>query len=426
MNTFFDIAIIGGGASGLISAISSSINSKNNLKIAVFEKEDKIGKKLLATGNGRCNLSNTNINDDFYYGSCKDNALTLFKTYNSTYITNYFKTLGLFAKTDDCGRIYPLSNCATSVLDILKMQCTKHNVEIICNCDITDISKTTKNTYTLSSSSFTFECNKIILTVGGKASVSKFTNNGYSLLEQLSIKQAPIFPSLSPILVKEKFIKSLKGNRTNAKVTLNYVTQNNKNKSIFEIGEVQFTEKALSGICVFQLSRFTNEFFTHSTINGEKTKSVTISVDLFPTFSNNELLSILMNRFKSNKTLPIETLLFGLINYKIANSIYKICGIKDLNNELSTLNIKTIENIAYNLKNLTFNILDGTDNFMNAQVTSGGVLASECDFSTMQYVKDKNIFFAGEILDLDGLCGGYNLHWAWVSGIIVGENATKN
>ncbi len=423
MDIIYDIAIIGGGASGLISAISADKKSNGTRKIAIIEKEDKLGKKILATGNGRCNLTNSNIDKNYYFGSCREGVSAILSKYNTCYLLAYFNKLGLLTKSDDYGRVYPYSNSATSVTDVLTSNCTKDNIDIFLNCDITSIKKTHKNTYIISNTEKQFECRKIIFSVGGQAGVSKYSGNGYSLLNMLNISQNKLFPSLCPVPVKNSIIKSLKGCRAYGKVTLLYNTTDKTKRCISEIGEIQFTEKSLSGICVFNLSRFVNEFFTYGTINNIKSNKISISIDFFPDFSLSELETIIYNRIKNNKSSDANSVLLGILNFKIVNALFKICKINK-SDKLSTLSKTQINTLINSLKNVNFDVLP-SNNFKNAQVTCGGVKSCECDFRTLSYKKDKNIFFTGEVLDIDGLCGGYNLHWAWISGIIAGENAVN-
>ncbi|MGN0550712.1 MAG: aminoacetone oxidase family FAD-binding enzyme [Acutalibacteraceae bacterium] len=414
----FDIGIIGGGAAGLIAAAAANKKSITPLRIAVFEKELRVGKKILATGNGRCNLSNENMSSEYYYGSCKDKAFELISKYDCNFIRNYFKELGLLTKSDTSGRIYPYTNSASSVLDILRLNNAGYLTEEICGFEVKGIKKNSDGIFLISNGEKTYECKKIIITTGGKAGTSS-TSAGYGILDSLKIKQSKLFPSLCPVNVKSKVIKSLKGNRASADAYLNY-TVNGEKKQIVHSGEVQFTEKALSGICIFQLSRFVNEFFTCGTVKGEQAENISLSLDLLPDFNSNELFRILKKRTET-EILTLEKLLCGILNNRIAAAIIKESNAGAFTASANGLSNKKISDICRTVKDFSFEPIK-YDGFKFAQVTCGGIKAEECDFTSMRFLRDKNIFFAGEAMDIDGLCGGYNLHWAWVSGIIAGES----
>ena len=428
MSMIYDIGIIGGGASGVISAVCANINSNKTKKIAIFEKEDKLCKKVYVTGNGRCNLTNDNIDDDFYYGGFNKNLTEILNKYSSKYIIDYFNNLGLITKSDNTGRIYPYSNSATSVVDVLKYHCNSKNINTFLNFDVDTIKKTSKNTYIISNNIEKYECKKIIISTGGKSGVNKYSGNGYKILDMLNISHSPIFPSLCPIPTKSNYIKHFKGCRAYGKVTLTYkeiCTDNQKSsfKSIQEVGEIQFTETSLSGICVFNISRFVNEYFALGTIKNIKSKNLSVSIDFFPDYTTKQIETIIENKIKSNINNEISNLLLGLLHYKIAFGIFKYCNITKEKN-VSTLTTAQKNSLINALKSITFEIAQN-DNFKNSQVTCGGVPLDKININTMNYIKDKNIFITGEILDIDGLCGGYNLHWAWVSGILAGKNIIK-
>lgn len=363
------IAIVGGGASGLMLA---SVIRKNNVdvEIVILEKLEHVGKKILMSGNGKCNLSNTFITPSKY-----NNELG-FKIASSFDVQKYFNELGLLTYQDVEGRVYPISNVANSVLDVLRNSLT--NVEIKENFNVTKINKK-DNKYTIVSDKFDFiDADVVVLAMGGKTYYKEC--NGYNIASMMSHRVTPIRPTLSSLKIKENLasIENLRA-KVNAKLIAN-------NKVIYEdSGEVLFKKDALSGIVIFQLS---------SIIARDPFKKYTIELDLMPSMSE-ESLSEYIAKY------PSMTGVFAkMINqYVMKNSISK-----------------DSKDIAHTIKNLTFNVLDNIE-FKNAQVTAGGVNISEVK-ETLESKYNKNLYILGELLDIDGVCGGYNLHFAFACGYI--------
>lgn len=411
-----DIAILGGGAAGLMCGCA--INKKGFKGTSVIiELQNRCGKKLLATGNGRCNLSNKYITQNCYLGSGKNGAFNLFKKYNTTYIINYFEGLGLLCRADNDGRIYPLSNNASSVLDVLRL--SLGNTKEYCSCKIESIKKE-KGKYVINCKEKVFEAKKIIFALGGKASPKLSSDGaGYRLLKSMGYNINSLLPSLSPVKVSSPLLPSLKGIRVKGNISL-YCDNKIIKK---ENGEIQFTDNSLSGIAVFQLSPFVNEFFTKNTIQGKKCKHVMLSIDLLPENTLEETQILLQKRKNGCPNLCSEYFT-GIFHKRIGLALLKNNNIPTDKN-IKDLTSKEILLLAKNIKEWQFTPKCISD-FNNAQITGGGIDANDLDFSTMESKKDKGLYFAGEIVDVDGICGGYNLHWAWVSAIIAGENAVKS
>lgn len=416
---YTDIAILGAGASGLMAccAIAKS-GFKGN--ILLIENHPRVGKKLSVTGNGRCNLSNNDLGDNCYFGSAKKEALRLFKKFDCNFIKEHFLKLGLLTK-DETGLVYPFSNSANSVIDVLRLQLDFGKIDLLSPCTVTQIKKE-KSAYCLTSDNHMITCKKLIMACGGKSAAKLSTDgSGYKLAKSLGYNVASLFPSLAPVKVESPVLRSLKGIRQKCSVTLAV-----KNKIVrTEIGEVQFTENALSGICIFQLSRFVNEFFTKGTVEGKRCSDINILLDLFPTYDIHEVESIIFANAKCMDLHKIDELFTGVLVKRVGMAVLKSSGIGDFNRNIDTLTSTELKTICRTLKNWCFKPKSISD-FNNSQVTAGGITCDEINFNTMQSKKDPNLFFAGELIDLDGLCGGYNLHWAWVSGIIAGNAAANN
>ena len=393
-----DILIIGAGASGLSCAVSAAQNGAK--RICLLERLSRPGKKLLVTGNGRCNLSHENITPDSYHGSFDPTLLIS----DIPDIRPFFRQLGLFTVTDDTGRIYPLSGTAVSVLDALRFAAEKSGAEIINDTHCEKIISE-KNIFKARFVNHMITAKAIVLAGGGCASpVQGSDGSCFSLAQSLGHEITSLRPALCSL--KAENTKPLDGLRCKCTAAL---TQKGKLIST-EQGEVQFTKTALSGICIFNLS---------AVYTGGQ---ATVTLDLLPNNNNNEVLQMLTSAISSRKNLLSVDALTGIFNYKLAAYILKRAGINQQfpANDLTDRHITALTQIA---KSLDFNIT-GTADFASAQVTAGGVKGTEVDEALMSR-KVKGLFFAGEILDIHGDCGGYNLHFAFASGIKAGESCAK-
>lgn len=415
-----DIAIIGGGTSGLAAAVLCAkklSTEKLKRRIVIIEKEKRVGKKLLATGNGRCNITNENMSAEFYNGSCNKLAADVIKKYNTRRMISFFNSLGLECKSDSQGRVYPYCEQASAVLDLLRFNARHYSVEEMCETELLSVTPTNGG-FRLDALNKTIFAKKVILTTGGEAS-PKLGSDGatYRFAKMLGLHCTPIYPSLVPVKVSDSFMPFLKGIRTGAEVSL--IADGSVAKR--ETGEVQFTQNSLSGICIFQLSRFVNEFFANKTVNEINVKTLAISLDLLPEYSHDEVERLFYRRKKQLGYLTLEDFFTGILNKKIGQCLLKELKILPIKRAVSSLSSDEIGRLTSLVKDWRF-IPSGQSDMNNAQVTAGGISASEID-RNMQSVKYKNLYIAGEALDLDGLCGGYNLHWAFASGMIAGQAA---
>lgn len=419
----YDIAIIGGGTAGLVAAVCSAKklnNGKNNKRIALIEKENRVGKKLLATGNGKCNMTNKNMSVEFYNESGRALVKDLISKYSTDKIIAFFNSLGLMCKADSQGRVYPYSAQATAVLDLLRASIDKYSVDTLCDTNITSITKTKKG-FKLIADDKTIFAEKVILATGGKAS-PKLGSNGatYKFAQMLDLKCTPVFPSLVPIKCNSEYLPFLKGIRTFAQVSL--VADGQLIHS--EQGELQLNQNNISGICIFQLSRFVNEFFTLKSIGGKKYKSIAVKVDFMPDYSLDQVESMLFRRRKQMGEITLEEYFTGMFNKKIGQFLMKKLNILPLKREVYTLSDYEIEMLARQIKGCDF-IPSGLSDMETAQVTAGGIEVSEVD-KNMQSIRLNGLYIVGEALDVDGFCGGYNLHWAFTSGIVAGNHVANS
>ncbi len=400
----YDVIIIGGGASGLMCAISAKLNNKK-LSVAVIEKNDRVGKKLLSTGNGRCNLTNKYVSAQKYRGSFREKSKYIFEKYDTNKLIEFFNSLGLLTYADNKGRYYPLCRQASAVLDVIRFACDRLLVDIFCSENIRSVKKYA-NGFEVTTASEKYFGKKLVIACGSKASPKLGGNaSGADYLRNFGHKFAPFSPALCPIKVKSKILKSLKGLRAIGNVTL---YDKNYNSVKEEYGEIQFTENALSGICIFNMSLYAN-------------KGDFIEIDLMNNYSEKELFLILIKNKNLFGNLEIDNLLTGIFQKRLAQAVLKMSGITGFGIPCKKLDNKAIAKIANTIKHMRFEIEENAG-FEQAQACLGGVVGNEIDEKTMQSKLVKNLYICGESVDLCGECGGFNLHFAFSSGLIAGEN----
>ena len=403
----YDAIIIGGGASGLMCAITAKKHDRSK-KIAIIEKNDRLGKKLMSTGNGRCNLTNHCISPDKYVGSFKKQSKKIFERFSGDEMANIFKNFGLLSFYDNEGRYYPISKHAASVLDVLRLQVQTLGIDVFTKQNVNSI-KQVSNGFKISSDDseekYDFICNKLVIANGSKAA-PKLGGNASAIdyLKNFGHKVVSFSPALCPVKVKSDVLKILKGLRVTGKAQL-YGEHGRLIKE--ETGEIQFTENSLSGICVFNLSLFAKP--------NDK-----IVLDLLPDYSENELIKIIRQHISLFSDLPCEQLLTGIFQKRIGQAILKISRV-DLSKICSKLSKDEVSGICKTIKSMSFTV-SGKEDFSHAQCALGGVLGKEIDENTMMSKIVKNLFICGEAIDLCGECGGFNLHFAFAGGIIAGEN----
>ena len=397
-----DILIVGGGAAGLCAGITAKRADKN-ARVVVIERLSKCGKKLLATGNGRCNLSNLNISPEHYHGSVDVKPLLD----KSALVAVFFSSLGILTYADNEGRIYPLSNSAATVNDALIAQAEESGVKIVCDFEITDIKKNEKGFEIISDADTVF-AKKVILSAGGCAQKNLGSNgSGFSIAKKLGLKVNEPVPVICPVPVKKTELNGLSGLRAKAIATI--ITDGNAVKS--EAGEVQFAEKYLSGICIFNLARL-----------AVPERSV-VSLNLLPDFNRNEIISTVNSAAEKFRNRTLDWLLSGIFNRKLAIYLVKKAVKKPLDAKISALTKTELENVAKTISDLRFTVTERAS-FDSAQAVLGGIAGSEIT-ACLESKKHKGLFFAGEILDTVGDCGGFNLHFAWLSGLISGRAAAE-
>lgn len=395
-------AIIGGGAAGLMCALRAAENNIGQ-KIIILEKADRVGKKLLVTGNGRCNLSHLGATAESYHGEGSEDLLNiLFKKYNPDTVLDYFNRIGLMTVPDGEGRVYPRSNLASSVLDVLRARLHDHGVEENCGAEISEIRKV-RGGYEILTPDGIIAAEKLVIAVGGKADHAG-RENGTDLIKLFDLAAVKATPSLSPVKVADDILRPLKGVRAAARARLLHNGQVVKS----ERGEIQFADGALSGICVFNLSRYANRH-----------EGCEIAISLLPDMDDDAVLSELKKRVKLNRNGTLSDLFVGLFHKNIGVALLKTAGLKP-SSPCCDISVKELSVLAHTLNDWRFKAIPRRD-FRNAQVTAGGVSLEEINHHTFETKHHKGLYIIGEALDIDGDCGGYNLQFAFASGMCAGD-----
>lgn len=400
------VAVIGGGASGLACAIQimRTVKNKEDVKVTILERLPRVGKKILVTGNGRCNLTNVNASVNNYRGDAEFTRFALDKFSPQNNI-EFFNSLGLYTRTEDEGRVYPLSNQASSVLDALRFECDRLGVETVCDYRAVHLKTVDTGVRTKLVVNNRDRFDYVVVACGGMAAKVHGTDgDAYDLLKMFGhkiISPAPALVSLNC----DNFTKALKGVRSICKMDLIIDGE----KALENYGEVQFTDYGLSGIPIMQLSRF---------VSVSPSNDIYISLDTVPDFSAEEIRDYLYSRREIDTGL-CENMLGGIMNKQLCIVFMKECGIAP-NGRVNELSNNDIEKLANIIKCWKIRIKNSRS-FDYAQVTAGGVDCSEFCAETMESNFVKNVFCCGEALNIDGDCGGYNLQWAWASGRLAGE-----
>ena len=398
------IAVIGGGASGLTAAIAAA---KNGAEVTIYEKLNRVGKKILATGNGRCNYTNMNLSKECYHS--KDLKLTedVMNFFNLKKTLDFFEDLGIFPYVDDSGKVFPNSLQASSVLDVLRYELQRLKVKEITDFNVTDLRKT-KDKFSVIGND-THAADRIILSTGGKASPQLGSDGqGYEIARSFGHEIIEPFPALVQLRLSGKYFKRMAG------IKFDGIVKAYAGEKLIreEEGEILFTDYGISGPPILQVSRRVIEELN-------KKNKPFLTVDMLPLYSKLKLYEILEDRFRKIDYKTIEEGMVGFINKKLIPVVLYEAGFDDINKLCGRLNKKEIYKIIDILKEWKFEVT-GHNSWQQAQSTAGGIKLSEVNPKTLESLKVKGLYFAGEILDVDGDCGGFNLQWAWSSGYTAG------
>ncbi len=410
-----EVIIIGGGASGIVAAITAKDNGSD---VLLIEGENRIAKKILITGNGRCNFSNRKIkspykefhsNEHQFYSNVLD-QLTVGNT------VNLFYTYGLPIVTFENNKMYPQSLQASSVVDILRINIRERDIPVYLNTKVINITKS-KDEFmieTLNEDYPLFKAKKVLIACGGSAAPNTGSDGSiYQIMVKLGHSIIKPLPSIVQLKLNYKYLKAISGVRFEALVS---VIVNNKVKRV-ELDEVIFTDYGISGKAILQISNY-------ASIGINNKEEVIIILDMFPKLNETELKGFFEAQFVMFGHREIVEALNGIINKKLLPIILKDCGITNIHKTCDQLDFKEKANLYHILKNWEFKCID-TNGFRNAQATIGGINTLDVNKETLESTIHKGLYFAGEVLDVDGDCGGYNLQWAWSSGYVAGINISK-
>ncbi len=398
-----DIIIIGGGPSGIVTAIKAK-NKNNN--VIVLEKNNTPLKKLLLTGNGKCNYFNEIFSTKNYHSMNIDIVDKIISDKNLNGVKEFFDELGIIPKIKN-GYYYPFSSQATTIKNVLLREAELKGVNIICNSEVLDIEK--KDKFIIKCTDKEYTCDKLVISMGSKAYPKTGSDGlGYSLLKKLGHGIIKPLPALVQLTSNFKYLKDIDGVRTDV-----YMELFEDDKYIdSESGELQFTNYGISGICTFNLSNYVTRGL-------DEGRSEVIKINLVPFIET--LITPWMDQYsKKNSNKNLTELLEGFLNYKLVNMILKVSNLKGTNYYKDLTNEEKLE-LCKNLRSLKIEIT-GTKSFDNSQICNGGVPLSEINYQTMESNIVKDLYITGELLDMNGNCGGYNLTTCWISGLLAGKD----
>ena len=400
------IGIIGGGASGMAAAIAAS--GMPGVQVILFERQARVGRKLLATGNGRCNLTNLKATGGGYHGQQPGFAQYALRKMDPEATLQWFRSLGLYTVAEPSGRVYPYSDQANSVVDVLRLQLENPNVELRTGFEVQKIKKTEAG-FQVSTSEETVNVDKLIIACGGLAG-SKLggTMSGYKLLGKLGHRSTKLRPALVQLKSSWGGLAALKGVRTNCHVQI-FCDGETFSESR---GELQFTEYGLSGPVIFEISRDVCA----------KPGAWIACLDFLPELSRDDLMAELQHR--QNTTLPVQELLTGILHNRLGRVLTQASGV-GMNGLCRDLKMENLQAVCEACKAFEV-VLTEPMGMDHAQVTAGGVLTEQFCPETMESLLVPGLYACGEVMDIDGDCGGYNLQWAWSSGYLAGLCAGKD
>ncbi len=403
-----NVIVIGGGASGLTAAMQAAVSLCNSkVNITVLEHKDKPGKKLLATGNGRCNFTNDIMDEESYRGENNSFAYNVINRFNKDKLCGYFNEIGIL-HTNINGYYYPRSLQATTVLDSICAKLDELGVMIKCDAEVTNITKRKKD-FLVETNTGNYNADYVVVATGGKSYKNLGSDgSGYKILKSFGHTVTGLYPALSGLKASGMDFKACHGVRAKGNISL-YVDDVCASESY---GEIQFADYGVSGIPVFQVSRYAAKALSER-------KKVHMLIDFAYEYDYKDVLDTLSYIADNNKSKSIEEVVNAFVPIKLSRVL-----VKDIAKSSKQINMQMLKRVASALKKTKI-IVTGDCGFEKAQVTAGGIVTNEIDINTMESKLCKNMFITGEILDIDGNCGGYNLHFAFATGILAGMSIGK-
>jgi len=420
----YDLIIVGGGAAGQMAAISAK-RKNNNLKVAILDRTFALGRKILVCGAGRCNITNIHLDTDSekrYYGASPEFIKEILNQFSYKDIVSFFNELGVelyVERKTDIGKLFPITDQAKTITALLENELKILNIDVHLNTEVTLIKKS--NNFTLETNlltsegkvinSNTYVSQYLVMSTGGKTYPALGSNgSGYNLVQSLGHTLINPVPSALPLVSKNQLSQELQGVKMEIEVTSIIEDKDIKTRT----DDVMFTQYGFSGPAILNVSREIS-----IQINRLNKRDVKLKLNFFPGKSTRDVKELLESRWNKRQTLTIEESMFGLFPNKIPSALLKILSI---NKNTIVLNLKD-EEINKLVNGLTGYIVEisATRGWNEAEFTSGGVNTTEIINGTLQSTKISNLYFCGEILDVDGDVGGFNLSWAWSSGFVAGQ-----
>ncbi len=397
--------IIGAGAAGLCAAITQARAGRG---VILLEQNNKIGKKILVSGNGKCNIDNKYISLNRFHSQDPEFIKEVLEDYSFEVVEKFFTSIGLELVEGKEGKMFPMSLQASSVVELLEYEAKRIGVQILCDCAVTSIEKSA-DMFTLETTQGTKTCKKLLLASGSPAAPQLGgSNSGYAFATKMGHTLIPRHPSLVQLCSEETWVKACAGVKVSGLAQLyangEYITEKK--------GDLLFTKYGISGLAILDLSREVSTRLANFDY-------CELNLDLMPEMSKEKITNLLLKRIKEGSEKPLNLWLQGIINKKLIHIIVEQSKCKaKLEKEL---NRKEINKLVHTIKNLKLSIND-TRGFKGAEVATGGINTTEVNPQTMESKLVPNLFFAGEILDVDGDRGGFNFHFAWVSGLRAGKH----
>ncbi|AFV96368.1 MULTISPECIES: NAD(P)/FAD-dependent oxidoreductase [unclassified Sulfuricurvum] len=403
------IAIIGGGASGLMAALFAA---RTGADVTIYEHNASVGKKILASGNGRCNIINTTATHDDYAGNDPHFVTYALKQLSFGYFEKFCNSIGLILDIKEDGRCYPLSNEAKSVLIALKSAVSEAGVNIITDSHVSSVTKK-ENRFIIETPSGKNHFDKVLIATGSEAAPQLgATNDGYTFARSFGHEIIPTYPSLVQLHLNSKNHPKMAGVKTLAEVTLLIDGKSNTKVT----GDILFAAYGISGLAILDISQRAS----YALLNKQR---VSISLNLLPRYDRVALVSVIEKLFASVPKHTVHTALCGVIPAKIATYLLEDAAIA-LSASVSTLTPKEIKKLAQLIGEWKFDVTD-THGFKHAEVSGGGVSTAQINNKTMESKLIEGLYFSGEVLDIVGKRGGYNFNFAWASGMIAGKEMAK-
>ena len=401
------ILVLGGGASGMMAALTAA--ERGTHRVILVERQARVGRKLLATGNGRCNLTNLHAAPPCYHGQDADFCEPALRRFGVKQTLDFFSSLGLVTVAEPSGRVYPYSDQANSVVDVLRFALEARGVELHAGCEVTKLWKR-RDGYLLKTTGGDFAGERLIVAAGGAAGGKLgSTTAGYEVLESLGHRRTRLFPALVQLVTEGTVPRALKGVRAQAQVRLLH-----RGEILAESrGEVQFTDTGVSGPAVFEISRTASE----------GPAGVQIHLDLTPQLTWEQLSGLLLEKQALLPQRCAEDLLTGILHNRLGKILVREAGIA-AETPMGQLSEHTLKRLSALVKDFIL-IYVGTQGMDSAQVTAGGIATGDFDPETLESRLAPGVYACGEVLDIDGDCGGFNLQWAWSSGRLAGRSAAR-